>query len=248
MEIIELEETASTNSYLAAIARESAEGLAVTCRRQTAGRGQRGNSWEAEPGCNITMSLLLRPVGLHPSRQFLISQAVSIAVVSVLSRHLPGENVRIKWPNDIYVGDRKICGILIENTITSTNISHCIVGLGINVNQRIFRSDAPNPVSLSMLTGLDYDLRTLTEETISEILREKALISTAPENLQQRYFNLLWRRDGYWPYIDNLKGEPIRARIAAIAPDGILTLALQPEDGRPETTRDFAFKEVAASL
>ncbi|MDE6175479.1 MAG: biotin--[acetyl-CoA-carboxylase] ligase [Duncaniella sp.] len=244
MEIIELEETASTNSYLAAIARESREGLTVVCRCQTAGRGQRGNSWESEPGKNITMSLLLKPAGLHPSRQFLVSQAVSVAIVSVLSRHLPGEEIRIKWPNDIYAGDRKICGILIENSITQSGINHCIVGMGINVNQTRFLSDAPTPVSMAMLTGLSYQLRRLTEETVSEILRETGAIATASEDLQKRYFELLWRREGYWPYTDNLRGERIMARIESVAPDGIITLALRDGDEK----RSFAFKEMAACL
>ena len=245
MEIIELEETASTNSWLAARARESSKGLTVLCRRQTAGRGQRGNSWESEPDKNITMSLLLKPAELHPSRQFLVSQAVSVAIVTVLSRYLPGHEVCIKWPNDIYVSDRKICGILIENSITQSGINHCIVGMGINVNQTRFFSDAPNPVSMTMLTGREYAPRALAEEIIGEILRETAAI-TADDTagLQKRYSSMLWRREGYWPYTDNLRGERIMARIAGVAPDGILTLELADSGGH----RSFAFKEVAACL
>lgn len=245
MEIIELEETASTNSWLAARARESSKGLTVLCRRQTAGRGQRGNSWESEPDKNITMSLLLKPAGLHPSRQFLVSQAVSVAIVTVLSRYLPGHEVCIKWPNDIYVGDRKICGILIENSITQSGINHCIVGMGINVNQTRFLSDAPNPVSMAMLTGREYPLRPLTEEIVDEILRETTAINPDDTTgLQKRYSAMLWRREGYWPYTDNLRGERIMARIAGVAPDGILTLELADSGGH----RSFAFKEVAACL
>lgn len=245
MEIIELEETASTNSWLAARARESSEGLTVLCRRQTAGRGQRGNSWESEPGKNITMSLLLKPAGLHPSRQFLVSQAVSVAIVTVLSRYIPGHEVSIKWPNDIYVGDRKICGILIENSITQNGINHCIVGMGINVNQTRFLSDAPNPVSMAMLTGREYPPRAVAEEIVGEILHETAAINPDDTTgLQKRYSAMLWRRDGYWPYTDNLHGERIMARIAGVAPDGILTLELADSGGH----RSFAFKEVAACL
>ena len=240
MEIIELEETASTNSWLAARARESSEGLTVLCRRQTAGRGQRGNSWESEPGKNITMSLLLKPAELHPSRQFLVSQAVSVAIVTVLSRYLPGHEVCIKWPNDIYVSDRKICGIL-----TQSGINHCIVGMGINVNQTRFFSDAPNPVSMTMLTGREYPPRALAEEIVREILRETAAITADnTAGLQKRYSAMLWRREGYWPYTDNLRGERIMARIAGVAPDGILSLQLA---GSAEA-RSFAFKEVAACL
>lgn len=107
---------------------EAPHGLAVMAREQTAGRGQRGNSWEAEPGMNITLSLMLRPQGLHPGRQFVISQAVSLAIVDLLDTLVPGRKVSIKWPNDIYIDDRKVCGILIENSITGLSITRCIVG------------------------------------------------------------------------------------------------------------------------
>ena len=116
--------------------------------------------------------------------------------------------------------------------------------MGINVNQTRFLSDAPNPVSMAMLTGLSYQLRRLTEETVSEILRETGAIATASEDLQKRYFELLWRREGYWPYTDNLRGERIMARIESVAPDGIITLALRDGDEK----RSFAFKEMAACL
>ena len=191
------------------------------------------------------MSLLLKPAELHPSRQFLVSQAVSVAIVTVLSRYLPGHEVCIKWPNDIYVSDRKICGILIENSITQSGINHCIVGMGINVNQTRFFSDAPNPVSMTMLTGREYPPRALAEEIVREILRETAAITADnTAGLQKRYSAMLWRREGYWPYTDNLRGERIMARIAGVAPDGILSLQLA---GSAEA-RSFAFKEVAACL
>lgn len=246
MTLIELEESPSTNSHLASIASGCAHGTVVCARRQTAGRGQRGNSWEAAQGENITMSLLLRPKGLHPARQFVISEAVSLAIAGVLRRHLPGCDVRVKWPNDIYVGDSKICGILIENTITSTGINHSIVGAGINVNQRRFLSDAPNPVSMAQLAGREFSLRELTEEFAGAIIREvdRAVASELAEGsaeLERRYFDTLWRTDGYYPYVDNLKGERIEARVVAVASDGIITMEL-PDGER----RSYAFKEIRA--
>lgn len=247
MTLIELDESPSTNTYLASIAADSPHGTVVSARRQTAGRGQRGNSWESAPGENITMSVLLRPEGLHPSRQFVVSQAVSLAIVGVLRRYLPGCDVRVKWPNDIYVGDRKICGILIENVITSASINHSVVGIGINVNQLHFLSDAPNPVSMAQLTGRSFDLRELTVEFCREILDEveravaAELAGEDGGTLARRYFASLWRSDGFYPYRDNLRGEMIEARIAAVAPDGPLTLEL-----RGGERRTFAFKEVSA--
>lgn len=246
MRLIELDESASTNSYLAGIARESFHGTVVSAHTQTAGRGQRGNSWESAPGENITMSILLKPDGLHPSRQFIISEAVSLAIVNVLRRHLPGHDVRIKWPNDIYVGDGKICGILIENSITPTNINHSIVGIGINVNQTVFLSDAPNPVSMTQFAGKKFDVRDLIVEFAEEILREvdcaiASSLNNCTDSLGERYFNALWRTDSYYPYVDNIRHERIDAQIVSVAPDGIITLRLP--SGRH---RSYAFKEISA--
>ncbi len=256
MKIIELDQTESTNSYLASVARESPHGLVVTARNQTSGRGQRGNSWESVPGENVTMSMLLRPRGLHPSCQFLISQAVSLAIVAVLKKYLPGNDVSVKWPNDIYVGDSKICGILIENSITVSSILHSVVGIGLNVNQDRFVSSAPNPVSMYMLTGKKYRLRDIVTEITEEIMRETAFLVTESvveaeliDNLCERYFRSLWRREGYWPYMDNINKERIMARIASVDADGTLSLALQsPSQDVAEEIRSFAFKEIAAVL
>lgn len=247
MRLIGLDECDSTNTYLASIAPGSPHGTVVYARRQTAGRGQRGNSWESAPGANITMSMLLRPEGLHPSRQFLLSEAVSLAIVEVLRRHLPDERVKIKWPNDIYVADGKICGILIEHSITSSGINHSIVGMGINVNQLCFLSDAPNPVSMFQISGFKYDLRALMAEFCDAILREvdEALRSAATDEgeaaFRRRYIDALWRTDSFYPYRDNLRGELIEARVESVAPDGIITLRLR--DG---SARSYAFKEICA--
>lgn len=249
MTLIELDESPSTNTYLASIAADAPHGTVVSARRQTAGRGQRGNSWESAPGENITMSVLLRPGGLHPSRQFVISQAVSLAITGVLRGYMPGSDVRVKWPNDIYVDDRKICGILIENVITSAAINHSVVGIGINVNQRRFFSDAPNPVSMAQLTDRSFDLGQLTREFCRAILEEvdtalaAELSGEGTDALAGRYFASLWRSDGFYPYRDNMRGEMIEARIAAVAPDGLLTLEL-----RGGERRTFAFKEVSAAV
>lgn len=259
MDFIRLEETASTSGYLAEIARGCRHATVVTARSQTAGRGQRGNSWEAAPGENITMSLLLRPRDVAPSDQFVISQAVSMGIVEVLRRYLPQSAVSVKWPNDIYVGDRKICGILIENTITSKTILHSIAGVGINVNQREFLSPAPNPVSMAMVSGREYDVDSLTVEFAEAILAEiddaglrqdgqeesVASVMARRKSLADRYFSFLWRRTGYHPYIDNLRGERIEARIGSVGPDGILTLVLRSP---VEETRSYAFKEITAVL
>lgn len=240
MELIWLDECDSTNSV---IAREKlAHGTAVFARAQTAGRGQRGNSWESEPRKNLTFSLLLRPAWVEASRQFAVSQAVSLAIVAVLERHLgEGAQLRIKWPNDIYAGNRKICGILIENSLTGNRLNRCIVGAGINVNQTEFHSDAPNPVAMAQIAGREFLLEPLAEEFAGEMLAAVERLKTADgaNEIASRYFSNLWRADGFYRYRDAASGEEFMARIHSIGPMGHLTL--QTADG---SLRTYAFKEV----
>lgn len=218
----------------------------IATRRQTAGRGQVGNSWESAPDSNVTLSLLLRPEGLSAKEQFVISEITALAVVATLSEMIEeqiGEDsaIAIKWPNDIYVGDRKICGILIENTICGTSIERSIVGVGLNVNQEKFYSDAPNPVSLHQLTGKLYDLDKVELSLCNNILTlyEQYVSASEHQELHKRYFDALWHRDGVHGYRDAASGESFYATIEEIGPMGHITL--RDTDNR---LRTYAFKEV----
>ncbi len=244
MKIIKVETATSTSSVLSAMP-EAEHGTVVAAHTQTAGRGQRGNSWESAPGKNLTFSLLLRPQTIPAARQFEISELVALAIAEVLSRHLPDAEVSIKWPNDIYVGNSKICGTLIENTLCDSRIERSIAGIGINVNQEKFLSDAPNPISMLNITGREFDTEGLLEEFVREIITRFDLYESAPdtEALTTLYRRHLWRKDGYHPYRDNLAAQDIMGRIADVAPNGLLTLET-PSGER----RTFAFKEVAAIL
>jgi len=245
MNIIELQSATSTNSYLSGIADNVSHGTVVVTHEQTAGRGQRGNSWEAAPGKNITMSVLLRPKHITPARQFEISQAVSVAIVSFLRRYIPGETVAVKWPNDIYVGDKKICGILIENSLAGSQLEYSIVGIGLNVNQERFLSDAPNPCSITNFTGRRYDLPSMARNLTEEILARVADVDTKnpATAIPSEYRAMLWRGEGFHPYRDNILGEDIEASIQAIAPTGHITLATRSGD-----LRTYAFKEITAII
>lgn len=245
--LIWLDEVASTSSYLAAVAEGLPHGAVVAARSQTAGRGQRGNSWEAEPGRNLTFSMLLRPSGIAAAEQFRLSEAVALGIAATLQEALPAVAVRIKWPNDVYAGDRKICGILIENSLMGNIIRQSIVGVGINVNQTEWRSDAPNPIAMAQLAGREYELGPLLERVCAAILGELSNAQSPAESvhcdLHARYMSLLWGREGL-TYRDAASGATFRARIAAVAPDGMLTLA--PTDGG--RLRSYAFKQVAVVL
>ncbi len=241
MNLITLEQTDSTNSALAAMGENATEGTVVMAVNQTAGRGQRGNSWEAEPGKNLTFSMMLVPRDITAREQFLISQAVAVAIVTVLRRYLNiSEEVAVKWPNDIYVGDQKICGILIENSLSGTVISRSIVGIGLNVNQLEFKSDAPNPVSMIHLIGRQLDLTELLEEICDAINLQMQQLSTeeGKEKLRKEYMSMLWRREGFHPYATP-DGYRFDAEVVDVAPDGIFTL----RDPFGNST-SYAFKEI----
>lgn len=229
---------ASTNTAMTADCAALAHGTVYRALSQTAGRGQRGNSWEAAPGLNLTFSLLLRPRTIRPAEAFAISMLTSLSIADVLQRHL-GREVLIKWPNDIYVGDRKLVGILIENSF-STRIDRSVIGVGINVNQREFLSDAPNPVSMYQIAGHEFDLDALQAEVAQAMTDDFDRYEAAPDiaALTARYRSRQWRGSGLHRWHDNLTGEVIDAAIASIAPDGTLTLDTEPP-------RSYAFKEIS---
>lgn len=239
-----VDSAASTNSLLASEAAGLGHGAVVAARSQTAGRGQRGNSWESEPGANLTFSMLLKPSAIEAASQFELSMIVALAVCDSLA-DASGREFNVKWPNDIYCGDNKICGILIENSLEGRRIARSIAGIGINVNQRRFYSDAPNPVSLVGLTGRTYELEPLLDDVCSRILTRLSDYEAAPDPdaLVAEYRSRLWRGTGFHRWFDALAGETVEACIDHVDVTGLLTLACR--DG---SRRTFAFKEVAAVL
>ena len=235
-----LDEVGSTSTWLASnLTSDMESGYIVAARSQTAGRGQRGNGWEAEPGKNLSFSLLLRPDGIEARRQFFISQAVALGITDALRHLLPGHEVLIKWPNDIYVGNRKICGILIENSLAGQRIAHSIAGIGINVNQEQFLSDAPNPVSVIQLTGKSTELEPLLRKVVDNIGVYMKLDAATVHKL---YIGSLWGRRGTH-YRETATGRTFVADITGIGPMGHMTLTAT--DG---TIVEYAFKEVAVIL
>ncbi|MCF0173541.1 MAG: biotin--[acetyl-CoA-carboxylase] ligase, partial [Bacteroidales bacterium] len=157
MKIIWYDTLLSTNNTMSLYKERFQDRETIVAIEQTAGKGQRGNRWESAPGENLTFSTMLKPRGFAAERAWLISQSVSLGICDFL--HIKGLEAKIKWPNDIYVEDRKICGILIENSISGTLLSSSIVGIGLNVNQLSFSEDIPNPISMAMVTGQRYDIK-----------------------------------------------------------------------------------------
>ena len=237
---IKVSQTASTNTYLSRLAATLPGGTVIYTPSQTAGRGQKGNSWESEDGKNLTFSLLLKRPSVKARDQFYLSEAAALAVVEALAAEA-GDGFSVKWPNDVYWQDKKACGMLLENSLDGTDIATCVVGIGFNVKQERFVSDAPNPVSLINITGHGHDLMSLLKRVCSRIeqLVDSLGDEEARRDLHQRYMAALYRNDGKMHPWEDAEGSHFMASVAAIAPDG--TLTLQHEDG---TRHDYLFKQV----
>lgn len=171
IKILRFDEINSTNVFLYDKISENNDisDMVVVAAHQTAGRGMDKNRWESEAGKNLLFSIALNVNFLEAENQFKISQAVSVAIVETLSQFVDDKRLFIKWPNDIYFGDKKLAGMLIQNTIEGRMMGVSIIGIGLNVNQIEFSKDIPNPISLKMISGQDFDLDNLLNQLVSSI-------------------------------------------------------------------------------
>ena len=245
---------------------------------QSEGRGQKGNKWSSHPGENLTFSIVLKfgeqtvgkagpgvaeNAGLSVAgklqlvvaarEQFVLTEITSLSIVEFLSRH--GIKAKIKWPNDIYVGDKKICGVLIENSLRGENLSSSIIGIGLNINQRNFDVNLPNPTSMVLETDFEEDIRSCLEEFMG--IFQDYLEYSLP-NLRERYLSYLWRHNIPARYIDQtLQSQPLQADsegelpgreftgiIRGLSPIGHLVV----EDIEKGELKEFAFKEISYIL
>lgn len=234
---IHIPETDSTNRLLREYTGDEGRLMTVaTTDYQTTGRGQGTNTWESERGSNLLVSIRLHPRGLHASRQYAMAEAGALAVRDTVAR-LTGE-ATIKWPNDIYVGDRKISGTLSECDISGSTIKTCTLGIGINVNQRSFAGGAPNPVSIIQLTGRTTPTADVLDCLTDRIAHYAAMVDSGQyERLHNLYLGTLYRREGLYRYRD--AGGEFMATTATVRPEG--PLVLRRADGR---LSEYEFKEV----
>ncbi len=233
---VELEVTASTNDYLRHNLRLYPGLLTVaTAEYQTAGRGATGQ-WESGQGENLLFSLLSHPTMLDAADIFLLSQTACLAICKALERY--GEEVSIKWPNDIYWGDKKMVGILIENELAARKVSDSIMGVGVNVNQQHFPLSLPNPTSLALELGHEVERGEVLEGIVAEFCAlYDALMQGRGEHIRVEYLNRLYRCGKACTYRDQ-DGE-FTATLLTVEPGG--HLVLRDERG---TLRRYAFKEV----
>ena len=213
------------------------EGDIILAQCQTAGRGQRGHTWESREGENLTFSLLLEPQFLPPSEQFLISECVALGVCDALLHY--GIEAQIKWTNDIYIGDRKLAGILIEHKLQGSALARTVAGIGLNVNQKAFSDDLPNPISMAQATGREFDREEVLQTVATSLMaRYEQLREGGAKELQADYHQRLYRlgQEHCYALPD---GSRFRGIIRGVEPTG----ALRIENERGELL-SFLFKEV----
>jgi len=251
--IVHIDETDSTNRWLRTHGDcprcEERSGLQGDCPQacppafvviadyQTAGRGCGTNTWESERGQNLLFSVLLPPEGVAAADQFVLSMANALALHDALSEYT--DDVTIKWPNDIYWRDRKLCGTLIETTLQGAEIRDCLIGTGINVNQRRFVSDAPNPVSLRQILGRDVDRDTLLQRVLAYIAKYMEMVRDGrSEHIRTLYRSHLYRfgETHLYRFAD---GHEERCRLLSVTDDGYLEL-----QSATNVLYRLAFKEV----
>jgi BirA family biotin operon repressor/biotin-[acetyl-CoA-carboxylase] ligase len=225
----------------------------IAAVHQTAGRGQRGNVWKSAEGQNLTFSMILkfakgnseqivenRLPGIAVKDQFSISEMTTVSITEYLLAN--GIKAKIKWPNDIYVGDKKICGILIENTVSDDYIENSIIGIGLNMNQTSFPAGLLNPISMINITHCEYEIRDSLVELIHTIvLNIKTLADEASrKGLRERYMASMFGINENRHYRDCLKGYEFEGRIKGISDDALLIVEMP--DG---TSNRYAFKEIS---
>ena len=227
--------TDSTNTLLKELIAKGQEPKYIYAGYQTAGRGQTGNSWESEEGKNLLCSILLPPdKNLH-----FLNIAVGVAIHRVIQSVLCQCNglysvLSIKWPNDIYYKDKKVAGILVENAIVGSEVKYSIAGIGLNVNQTEFISNAPNPISLKQITGMEF----VVEQLMNQLLEAIHTVLNEPEQAVWSYYKAhLYRREGLWPYED--KNGCFEAKIQDVLPSGEIVLC--DTNGQ---SRKYGFKQV----
>lgn len=229
--LLEYDSLDSTNTFTQNLVSKSnpTEGTVVITGHQTAGKGQYGRDWESKPHQNITLSIVLKPNFLRISDQFYLNIITSLAVANTLEYYIKS-HANIKWPNDIYIGDNKTCGILIQNNISSQQIMSSIVGIGLNVNQDSFHPDIPNPTSIKLSTGMQHDIAEIRETIFGEF--ENAYLKLKDEmyiELMEAYQSRVYKLGK----LSNFKIEErvIQGRIHAINAKGQLVIEI---DGKLE--------------
>jgi BirA family biotin operon repressor/biotin-[acetyl-CoA-carboxylase] ligase len=227
---IMLESVSSTNNYAMHLLEEQdvIEGMVIMTKYQSKGRGQEDNRWISEKGSNLLLSIILYPVFIAASEQFILNKVLSLAILDFI-RHISHlEDILIKWPNDIYIGQRKAAGILVQNSIQGNRIEHTIAGIGININQESFPAFEPEATSLKNETGKAFQIQTCANLFFKKIgLRYHQLKSGARETIHWDYLHSLYRFNTWHQY--QVRNRKFSAKIIGVNEFG--KLVLEETDG-----------------
>lgn len=234
-DVLEYEKATSTNTLAEELPlAQLKDKMVILTWRQTQGRGQAANKWESIPDKNISMTVVFKPQRLEAGKQFAVSMVIALGCMDFVRRYV--DEVSVKWPNDVYVGERKIAGILIEHRIAGAFIQSSLCGIGVNINQKEFFSDAPNPVSLWQLTGKELPLKQVLEELLECIGRRYEEVYDSG-NLEKDFLQNMYRSSGAFTWEDET--GRFEASIAGIDEYG--QLVLKDTGGKEKI---YAFKEV----
>jgi BirA family biotin operon repressor/biotin-[acetyl-CoA-carboxylase] ligase len=237
-ELIFYKSLSSTNNEASVLLRkkEIKEGTVIYTDFQTAGKGQTGNRWESDAGKNLLFSIILYPSSVEPEGQFIISMALSLGICDFTDRYFSGS--KVKWPNDIYIKNDKIAGILIENSIIGDNIENTVAGIGLNINQEDFRGKATNPVSFKLITGEEYDLKSCLSQLLSDLDKRYSQLLYGDRNLIADDYNARLYRVMEWHEFRS--GENVfTGRILGVSSSGRLRIV-----DRKSRVTEFSFREV----
>lgn len=205
-----LKETQSTNLYVEEMLADdsSLESTVVQSDFQSVGSGHADNQWESEKGKNCLVSFYMPQLHIFAAQQFVLSKITCLAVVSTLHSIMPQSEIRIKWPNDIYIGDKKVAGVLIKNKVQNQHVISSIIGVGVNVNQDSFLSSAPNPISVKSVVRKDIDISMFLNELTLNIEEElDQLMAKGSQIIDERFHNLLYSLDAQKKYEINSQVE-----------------------------------------
>ena len=251
-QLIELELVDSTSRHLWRLLAERPslpQGTVVMAHHQYAGQGQRGTTWQAEPGQNLTFSVLLRPLGLTADRLFALNKACALAVATALETAAPGLSVEVKWPNDVMLAGRKVCGLLIENHLVGLNVDTAVVGIGLNVNQSAFGGElSGRATSLARELGYTLELRPLFDALIEGLQRWLGLAlareASAAAVLDSAYLARLYRYQQWGAFVAGQRR--FEGMIVGVTREGRLAVQHQaPPGAAAAPLAYYAFKELS---
>ncbi len=240
MKLVKLNAIDSTNRFLKDLVKGASveNWTVITTENQTHGKGQFQKKWQSEPGKNLTFSVLCEFENFKAERAFYLNCIVSLAVFRVLYSHIP-EKLSIKWPNDILSHTKKLCGILIENTVSHDTIIRSVIGVGLNVNQEVFKGGLPMATSMKLIANKDFNRDILLNELIDELKKEAQLIENQEfEIIKERYEKHLFRRNIPSMYKD-ASGHHFMGKILGINNEGSLSVELENE-----SVKTFDLKEI----